>query len=109
MAKEKMITIEIPEAQLDFSNDNWKEQVRKDFREIQNSLENNPNPESPAYYTWFWFFMKYGRALCSPEGQAYLKANNLNAFNFVKDVVGLTMSGGGAYTIGYKFFDECLN
>lgn len=108
MAKEKMITIEIPEAQLDFSNDNWKEQVRKDFREIQNSLENNPNPESPAYYTWFWFFMKYGRALCSPEGQAYLKANNLNAFNFVKDVVGLTMSGGGAYTIGYKFFDECL-
>lgn len=108
MAKENTITIEIPEAQLDFSNDNWKEQVRNDFKDIQNSLENNPNPDSPAYYTWFWFFMKYGRALCSPEGQAYLRASNLNAFNFVKDVVGLTMSGGGAYTIGYKFFDECL-
>ena len=108
MDKDNHIIIEIPEAQLDFSNDNWKEQVKNDFIEIRNSLESNPNSDSPAYYTWFWFFMKYGHALCSPEGQAYLKANSLNAFNLVKDVVGLTMSGGGAYTIGYKFFDECL-
>ena len=108
MAKDKRIIIEIPEAQLDFSNENWKETVKEDFQSIQNILESNPNPASPAYYTWFWFFMKYGRALCSKEGQAYLQANNINPFIFVKDAVGLTMSGGGAYTIGYKFFDECL-
>jgi len=109
MAKNNHIIIEIPEAQLDFSKDNWKELVKKDFQEIQNTLENRPNPSSPAYYTWFWFFMRYGKVLCSDEGKAYLQANNLNPFTFVKDIVGLTMSGGGAYTIGYKFFEECLN
>lgn len=109
MAKNNHIIIEIPEAELDFSKDNWKELVKKDFQEIQNTLENRPNPSSPAYYTWFWFFMRYGKVLCSDEGKAYLQANNLNPFTFVKDIVGLTMSGGGAYTIGYKFFEECLN
>ena len=56
--KKNNIVIEIPEAQLDFSNENWKEQVKVDFQEIQNTLENKPNPASPAYYTWFWFFMR---------------------------------------------------
>ena len=107
--KKNNIVIEIPEAQLDFSNENWKEQVKVDFQEIQNTLENKPNPASPAYYTWFWFFMRYGRALCSEEGRKYLQKNNLTPFTFVKDIVGLNMSGGGAYTIGYKFFEECLN
>ena len=102
------IVIEIPEAQLDFSDENWKEKVKFDFQEIQKSLENKPNPASPAYYTWFWFFMRYGRILCSEEGRKYLQENNLTPFTFVKDVVGLNMSGGGAYTIGYKFFEECL-
>ena len=106
--KKNNIVIEIPEAQLDFSNENWKEQVKVDFQEIQNTLENKPNPASPAYYTWFWFFMRYGRALCSEEGRKYLLKNNLTPFTFVKDIVGLNMSGGGAYTIGYKFFEECL-
>ena len=106
--KKNNIVIEIPEAQLDFSNENWKEQVKVDFQEIQNTLENKPNPASPAYYTWFWFFMRYGRALCSEEGRKYLQKNNLTPFTFVKDIVGLNMSGGGAYTIGYKFFEECL-
>ena len=106
--KKNNIVIKIPEAQLDFSNENWKEQVRVDFQDIQNTLENKPNPASPAYYTWFWFFMRYGRALCSEEGRKYLQENNLTPFTFVKDVVGLNMSGGGAYTIGYKFFEECL-
>lgn len=109
MAKSNQIIIEIPEAQLDFSKDNWKELVKKDFLEIQNTLEKRPNPASPAYYTWFWFFMRYGKALCSNEGKAYLQTNDLTPFTFVKDIVGLTMSGGGAYTIGYKFFEECLN
>ena len=108
MAKENHIIIEIPEAQLDFSNETWKDIVKKDFQEIQNTLESKPNPASPAYYTWFWFFMKYGRALSSEKVQAYMQEKNLNPFTLVKDVVGLTMSGGGAYTIGYKFFDECL-
>ena len=106
--KKNNIVIEIPEAQLDFSDENWKEKVKLDFQEIQNSLENKPNPASPAYYTWFWFFMRYGRTLCSEEGRKYLQENNLTPFTFVKDVVGLNMSGGGAYTIGYKFFEECL-
>ena len=108
MAKENHIIIEIPESQLDFSNETWKDIVKKDFQEIQNTLESKPNPASPAYYTWFWFFMKYGRALSSEKVQAYMQEKNLNPFTLVKDVVGLTMSGGGAYTIGYKFFDECL-
>ena len=108
MEKDKHIIIEIPEAQLDFSNENWKDIIKKDFQEIQNTLESRPNPASPAYYTWFWFFMKYGRALSSDQVQAYMQENNLNPFTLVKDAVGLNMSGGGAYTIGYKFFDECL-
>lgn len=108
MEKDKHIIIEIPEAQLDFSNEKWKDIIKKDFQEIQNTLESRPNPASPAYYTWFWFFMKYGRALSSDQVQAYMQENNLNPFTLVKDAVGLNMSGGGAYTIGYKFFDECL-
>ena len=108
MEKDKHIIIEIPEAQLDFSNEKWKDILKKDFQEIQNTLESRPNPASPAYYTWFWFFMKYGRALSSDQVQAYMQENNLNPFTLVKDAVGLNMSGGGAYTIGYKFFDECL-
>ena len=108
MEKDKHIIIEIPEAQLDFSNEKWKDIIKKDFQEIQNTLESKPNPASPAYYTWFWFFMKYGRALSSDQVQAYMQENNLNPFTLVKDAVGLNMSGGGAYTIGYKFFDECL-
>ena len=108
MEKDKHIIIEIPEVQLDFSNENWKDIIKKDFQEIQNTLESRPNPASPAYYTWFWFFMKYGRALSSDQVQAYMQENNLSPFTLVKDAVGLNMSGGGAYTIGYKFFDECL-
>lgn len=109
MKNEKHILIDIPEADIDFTNPIWKSVVKKDFQDIQNALEKNPNLTSPKYHTWFWFFMRYGRALCSLEGQAYLKENNLSVFNFVKDVVGLTMTSGGAYTIGYSFFCECLN
>lgn len=109
MAKDNHIIIEIPEAQLDFSSENWEEQLKNDFLEIQKTLESRPDFKSPAYYTWFWFFMKYGRALCSDQARKYLKSNNFkNVFELVKQVVGLDMSGGGAYTIGYKFFDECL-
>lgn len=108
MENKKHIIIEIPEAQLDFSNEKWKDTIKQDFQEIQNTLESKPKPASPAYYTWFWFFMKYGRALSSDQVQAYMRKNDLSPFTLVKEVVGLNMSGGGAYTIGYNFFDECL-
>lgn len=108
METEKHLLFDIAEAEIDFSNDAWKDTVKNDFQEIQNSLEVKPDAQSPAYYTWFWFLIRYGRALSSPEGQAYMKRNNLNVFTLVKDVMGFTMASGGAYTIGYKFFDECL-
>ena len=108
MEKDNHIIIEIPEAKLDIYNEASRNKLKEDFIEIQNKLEAKPNPTSPAYYTWFWFFMKYGRALCSEEAQTYFHEKGLTPFTFVKDVVGLTMSGGGAYTIGYKFYDECL-
>lgn len=108
METEKHLLFDIAEAEIDFSNDAWKDAVKNDFQEIQNSLEVKPEAQSPAYYTWFWFLIRYGRALSSPEGQAYMKRNNLNVFTLVKDVMGFTMASGGAYTIGYKFFDECL-
>ncbi|MCI6069247.1 MAG: AAA family ATPase [Bacteroidales bacterium] len=106
--EENSIIIQIPEAKIDFKDANWKEIVKKDFQELQNALEKSPNPASPAYYTWFWFFMRYSRALCSAEGRKYLQDEGLTPFTFVKEVVGLNMSGGGAYTIGFKFFEECL-
>ena len=106
--EENSIIIQIPEAKIDFKDANWKEIVKKDFQELQNALEKSPNTASPAYYTWFWFFMRYSRALCSAEGRKYLQDEGLTPFTFVKEVVGLNMSGGGAYTIGFKFFEECL-
>jgi len=109
MKKENRINIEIPEAQLDFSNEEWKEIIKKDFREIQKTFEKKPNFSSPAYYTWFWFFLKYSRTLCSKECQTYMKENDIKSlFELVKETVGLNMSGGGAYTIGNKFYEECL-
>ena len=108
MEKNNNIVIKIHEAKLDLTDIKWKEKLKKDFRDIQNAFEKKPDYESPAYYTWFWFFIKYGRAINSSAVQKYMNENKLNPFTLVKDAVGLTMSGGGAYTVGLKFFTECL-
>ena len=108
MEQTNHLLIDIPESKLDFSDDSWKEAVKRDFQEIRNSLEKNPNNGSPAYYTWFLFFLKYGNALCSEVAQKYIKEHNTSVFNLIRDAVGLEMSSGGAYTVGYKFYDECI-
>ncbi len=95
MGENKHLIINIPESQLDFSNDSWKEVVKRDFQEIRNALEKNPNNGSPAYYTWFLFFLKYGNAICSEEGKKYIKEHNTSVFNLVRDAVGLEMTSGG--------------
>ncbi|MDE7136198.1 MAG: AAA family ATPase [Muribaculaceae bacterium] len=108
MENNKHLLIDIQESQLDFSDDSWKQVVKRDFQEIRNALEKKPNNGSPAYYTWFLFFLKYGNAICSEEGKRYIKEHNTSVFNLVRDTVGLEMTSGGAYTVGYKFYDECI-
>ena len=108
MEENKHLIIDIQESELNFSDDSWKNVVKRDFQEIRNALEKNPNNGSPAYYTWFLFFLKYGNSICSEEGKKYIKEHNTNVFNLIRDAVGLEMTSGGAYTIGYKFYDECI-
>ena len=108
MKKNNNIIIKIPETTLDLTDHNWKEKFKQDFRNIQYALEAKPNLASPAYYTWFWFFIRYGKAINSDIVKKYMTDNGLNPFTLVKDVVGLSMSGGGAYTVGLKFYTECL-
>lgn len=105
MEENKHLLIDILESDLDFSNDTWKEVVKRDFQKIRNALENNPNSDSPAYYTWFLFFLKYGKALSSKEG----KKTSTEVLDMIRDAIGLKKKkSGGAYTAGYNFYNECI-
>ncbi len=103
--KTEHIVIDIPEMSLDYNDQNWPENIKAEFDKLQATFA--PGKESYSYYTWFWFFIKYGDFLFSEEAQKKI-AESGNIFNFIKDSLGISTSSGGAYPIGYNFFNAFL-
>ena len=101
---EKLI-IEIPEMSLDYNDKNWTENIKAEFDKFQSTFA--PGKENYSYYTWFWFFLKYGDFLFTEEAQQKISEAG-NIFNFIKENLGISTSGGGAYPIGYNFFNSFL-